>query len=224
MGGFFFGWHKRHHRPHWRKHAMRWGMRHAMGRGPFWAGAPDDEGTWPFGGGWPFGGKGDGGGGGRRRKRGDIKYALLELIAERPRHGYELIKELETRHGGFQRPSPGSVYPTLQMLEEAGFLVSEEVEGKRVYSITDAGRQLLAERDAVPHHEGGRGGRRGWGAPPAELHALRHSAMGLMGAVMQVVHQSTPAQVTAITGVLDRARQEVLSILAGNGPEGQKPQ
>src|SRR6266540_3292714 len=82
----------------------------------------------------------------RRQRRGDIKYVLLELLAEQPRHGYELIKELEQRYAGFYWPSPGSVYPTLQLLEDEGHLTSETIDGKRVYTITDSGRQLLDEQ------------------------------------------------------------------------------
>jgi DNA-binding PadR family transcriptional regulator len=62
-----------------------------------------------------------------------------------------LIKELEARRGGFRRPSPGSVYPTLQMLEEGGYLTSEEVDGKRVYTITESGRQFLSDRNQQSH-------------------------------------------------------------------------
>jgi len=94
----------------------------------------------------PFGG--DFGHGGRKRQhRGDIKFILLELIKEQPRHGYELIKVLEERYGGFYRPSPGSVYPTLQLLEDEGHVRSETIDGKRIYSITEAGEKLLAERE-----------------------------------------------------------------------------
>ena len=75
-----------------------------------------------------------------RTRRGDIKFILLELLSERPQHGYELIKELEARRGGFRRLIPGSVYQTLQMLEEGGYVTSEEVDGKRVYTITESGR------------------------------------------------------------------------------------
>ena len=82
-----------------------------------------------------------------RRRRGDIKYHLLEVLKDGPRHGYEIISELEQRSGG-HRPSPGSVYPTLQMLEEGGYLTSEQIEGKKVYTITDAGLKLLEERGA----------------------------------------------------------------------------
>src|SRR5918997_4520615 len=80
-----------------------------------------------------------------RMRRGDIKFHLLEILKETPRHGYEIISELEKQSGGY-RPSPGSVYPTLQMLEEGGYLTSEQIEGKKVYTITEAGRKLLKER------------------------------------------------------------------------------
>src|SRR5262245_4261789 len=79
-----------------------------------------------------------------RMRRGDIKFHLLEILKDNPRHGYEIISELEKRSGGY-RPSPGSVYPTLQMLEEGGYLTSEQVEGKKVYTITEEGLKLLEE-------------------------------------------------------------------------------
>ena len=77
-----------------------------------------------------------------RMRRGGMKFLLLEMLKEGPRHGYELISALESRFRGY-RPSPGSVYPTLQMLEEGGFVTSQEVDGKKVYTITDAGLELL---------------------------------------------------------------------------------
>src|SRR3989475_8067816 len=95
-----------------------------------------------------FGHGGPRGEGQRFFGRGDIKFVLLELLQERPMHGYEMMKALEEKTGGFYKPSPGSVYPTLQMLEDGGMVTSAEVEGKRVYSITDAGRASLAERQS----------------------------------------------------------------------------
>ena len=86
--------------------------------------------------------------GGRRRqfgRRGDLKYVILSLLAEEPMHGYEIIRRLEEDSGGVYSPSPGSVYPTLQMLEDQGCVVSEQEEGKRVYRITDEGLALLDE-------------------------------------------------------------------------------
>jgi len=77
--------------------------------------------------------------------RGDLKYIVLELIAEKPCYGYEIIRELEDRFHGFYSPSPGAVYPTLQMLEEMGYATAAERDGKRIYTITDGGRRFLEE-------------------------------------------------------------------------------
>jgi len=157
----------------------------------------------------------DGGGRGRRR-RGDIKYVLLELLAEQPRHGYELMKELERRHGEFQRISPGSVYPTLQMLEDEGHLTSELVDGKRIYTITESGRELLEarQRDYAGERLGPpwRGYRGPSGGP--ELDALRRSGMALSESTMQVARHGTPEQIRAVAALLDTTRREVYAILA----------
>ena len=79
-------------------------------------------------------------------ERGDIKYLILDLLNEKPSHGYEIIKELESRFCGFYTPSPGSVYPTLQMLEELGWVISEEKDGKKVYKITEKGKAEWKEQ------------------------------------------------------------------------------
>ena len=84
--------------------------------------------------------------GGRMFDQGDLKFEILQLLAEKPRHGYEIIKELEERSGGRYAPSPGTVYPTLTMLEEMGYATSAtETGGKKVYSITEDGRRYLAD-------------------------------------------------------------------------------
>jgi DNA-binding PadR family transcriptional regulator len=84
---------------------------------------------------------------GRRRhrvfERGDLKYMILRLLEEKPMHGYEVMQRLEEESGGFYSASPGSVYPVLQMLQDEGYLSSSEIEGKRVYSVTDSGREFL---------------------------------------------------------------------------------
>ncbi len=91
---------------------------------------------------------------GRRRRRnmkwkiferGDLKFVILRLISERPMHGYEVMKALEEESKGYYRPSPGSVYPTLQMLEDEGYLTVEEKEGKKIYTITDDGVAYLGD-------------------------------------------------------------------------------
>ena len=89
---------------------------------------------------------------GRRGKwfgSGDMKYVILKLLKEKPMHGYEVMKELEQHTHGCYKPSPGTVYPTLQWLEDEGLVRSEEVEGKKVYSITDAGRKFLEENKST---------------------------------------------------------------------------
>jgi DNA-binding PadR family transcriptional regulator len=98
-----------------------------------------DPGSW-------FGG---GRGGGRHRRHrfdsGDMKYVILKMLSEKPMHGYEVMKALEEELSGCYKPSPGSVYPTLQWLEDEGLVSASDVAGKKVYSITDAGRVFLEE-------------------------------------------------------------------------------
>ena len=89
---------------------------------------------------------------GRRQwfESGDMKYVILKLVKDKPRHGYEVMKELEEQLHGCYSPSPGTVYPTLQWLEDEGLVSATEVDGKKVYEITDAGRKFLEEhRDVV---------------------------------------------------------------------------
>lgn len=84
---------------------------------------------------------------GRRRgrvfERGDLKFMILNLLEEKPMHGYEVMQRLEEETAGFYSASPGSVYPVLQMLQDEGLLRSSEIEGKRVYEMTEAGRDYL---------------------------------------------------------------------------------
>jgi DNA-binding PadR family transcriptional regulator len=114
---------------------MRGGGRHAAGRGGF--------------GGGPWG-EGEGRGGGRRGRvfdGGELRLLLLSLLAEQPRHGYDLIREIEERTGGVYAPSPGVVYPTLSMLDEMGHIDEVKEEGARKrFAITDAGRAHLEEK------------------------------------------------------------------------------
>ncbi len=147
--------------------------------------------------------------GGRRARRGDVRTALLSLLADRPMHGYDLIRELEERSGGAWRPSPGSVYPTLQMLEDEGLVTGSEQDGKRVYTITDAGRSGLEER------------RRGEDAEPWEFGAmgegigqLREAAFGLTAAAMQVARAGSETQRRRAAEVLAEARKQLYGLLA----------
>ncbi len=80
---------------------------------------------------------------------GDMKYVILKLLCDKPRHGYEVMKDLEERMHGCYSPSPGTVYPTLQWLEDEGLVVARDVEGKKVYEITDTGRAFLDEHKDI---------------------------------------------------------------------------
>ncbi len=143
----------------------------------------------------------------QRTPRGDIKYILLSLLAEQSRHGYDLIKELEARYGGFWKPSPGSVYPTLQLLEEGGYLISEQVEGKKVYTITETGRQLLAER----------GDPQDWMTrrnKPQQWMELGNAIADLGGIVMQVARSGNADHINRVREILNRAKREIYTILA----------
>ena len=160
--------HHHHHRGNKWFAMMGPGGRHGFGPGPFGPGGPG-----PFGFGFPFG---PGGpphrGRGRRARRGDIRAAILLLLAEEPRNGYGLMQEIEERSGGVWRPSPGSVYPALAQLEDEGLVRSVEHDGRKSFELTDEGRAHVeehGERFGTPWETVAEG-------VPAELHELRIAA------------------------------------------------
>jgi DNA-binding PadR family transcriptional regulator len=125
------------------------GHGHGGHHGPFnwWADFGESFGEWPGRGG-PFRGPGGpfrGPGFGRRVDRGDVKYLILSVLEDGPKHGYEIIREVERRAQGAYAPSPGTVYPTLQMLEDMGLVRSLAREERRVYELTDEGRKYVEE-------------------------------------------------------------------------------
>ena len=85
----------------------------------------------------------------RAMGRGDFKYLLLDVLKDKPMHGYEIMKVVNDKYGGSYTPSPGIVYPTLQMLEDLGYVTSKAENGKRIYSTTDDGTRFLAEKKPV---------------------------------------------------------------------------
>jgi DNA-binding transcriptional ArsR family regulator len=142
---------------------------------------------------------------GSRAGRGDVRAAVLALLAERPMHGYQIIHEVEERSGGSWKPSAGSVYPTLQLLADEGLIDVEESGGRKIYSLTDAGREVVAASDGVAP----------WdltGAPG--FTTLPRSGADLAQAVAQVGRTGTPEQVQEAVTVLDEARRRLYSILA----------
>jgi DNA-binding PadR family transcriptional regulator len=143
-----------------------------------------------------------------RMSRGDVRAAVLALLAEQPMHGYQIIHEIEERSGGSWKPSAGSVYPTLQMLADEGLISAEESGGKKTYSLTDAGRaeaETSSGRSA-PWESSGMGGSKTNGLPKA--------GMALAQAAAQVGRSGSPEQVKQAVEVLDEARRKLYSILA----------
>jgi DNA-binding PadR family transcriptional regulator len=138
-----------------------------------------------------------------------VRIALLALLAERPMHGYEMIGELGERTGGAWTPSPGSVYPTLTMLEEEGLVSAAESDGKRQFTLTDAGRKAVDEREGPPPWEE-------FDADPA-MEDLRDAFLGAIGAAKQVFKAGTPAQQAKAVAVLSEAKRKLYEILAADG-------
>lgn len=147
-------------------------------------------------------------------QRGDLKYVILGLIAEKPRHGYEVIRILEERSHGFYAPSPGAVYPTLQFLEEAGYVRSSEQDGKKTYSITEEGRAFLNERkdssDRIKRHM-----RDLWGAKGAGEVRETVAEFRRLGRLLRHQHRGRvdPQRMRRIRDVLVHASEEIERIL-----------
>jgi DNA-binding PadR family transcriptional regulator len=160
-------------------------------------------------------GHGFGPGRGRVFEKGDLKYVILDLLEEKPSHGYEVIRALEERFRGFYSPSPGSVYPTLQLLEDLGYVSSSQQNGKKVYQITDEGRKFLEEnRRSVEDIWGRVGG--GWDPEvAAELHEMRHDLAGLGKLFGREMHAGrlNREKLRRIREVISRAGREIEEIL-----------
>jgi DNA-binding PadR family transcriptional regulator len=179
------------------------GSRHGRGHGRHRHGGP-----WGFG----WGGPGFQYQRGPRRRRGDVRAALLTLLAEEPRNGYQLMQEIEERSQGVWRPSPGSVYPALQQLEDEGLVRSEETEGRRLYHLTDAGRDAAAAlgEDAP------------WDAASdavdADVWELFGEARQVGMAIFQIAQAGSAEQQAAAREVLSNARRALYGILAEDTP------
>ncbi|MGP5071180.1 PadR family transcriptional regulator [Arthrobacter rhombi] len=145
---------------------------------------------------------------GTRAGRGEVRTAVLALLAERPMHGYQIIREIEERSGGRWKPSAGSVYPTLQLLADEGFISAEESNGRKIYSLTEAGREDVADNDEpAPWENQGSSSGSGFAALPK-------SGIELAQAASQVGRTGTHEQVQEAVTVLDEARRRLYSILA----------
>jgi DNA-binding PadR family transcriptional regulator len=172
-------------------------------RGAFGAFGP------PFGGPGPWGGPGRGRGGPRgRARRGDVRASILALLKDRPMHGYEMIQEIGERSGGAWRPSPGSVYPTLQLLEDEGLITSASEGGKKLFTLTDAGRTAADEGPEAPWEEAGRG------VDWETVNDIRQAGFGLMEAFGQVWKAGSADQRQKAVAVINEARKKLYLILA----------
>jgi len=140
----------------------------------------------------------------------DVRAAILLLLDEQPRHGYDLIQEITDRSAGAWTPSPGSIYPTLQILEDEGLVTIAQIEGRRTASLTDAGAEYVADNRAQLGTPWDSGSDRS-----ADL-AIRKEILALKDAAAQVVRVGSPAQYAAATEVLATARRELYRILAGD--------
>lgn len=143
----------------------------------------------------------------RSMRRGNVRVAILAVLADRPMHGYQIIQELEARTGARWKPSAGSVYPTLQMLEDEGLLSSEEVEGRKTYTLTDAGRAVAEENPVAP--EGWRDADDADGSP-----SFQELAGRLIAAAAELDRTGNDeARLTARQALVD-ARKRIYRLLA----------
>ncbi len=193
-----------HHHPHQ-------GQRELQPHGP----PSEGSGERPRGGRGGRGGHGGRGGrGGPRAGRGDLRAVTLSLLAERPLHGYELIQQIAARSGDAWRPSPGSIYPALQLLADQGLIQGEESEGRRVYQLTEAGLAYVAgHSDELAAIWAGIG----TGAD-GDAMELRHLLGHVESAVGQMAQAGTAAQIAAARDLLASTRRQLYRILADDEP------
>ncbi len=146
--------------------------------------------------------------GAARARRGDVRAAVLALLGERPMHGYEMIQELDTRTGGVWRPSPGSVYPTLSMLEDEGLIHSETAAGKKLFALTAAGTEAQTSVEEAP-----------WAAmvrdaDPAQVQ-LREAVQTVHIAARQIAQIGTQDQKAQAVELITELRKALYRLLAG---------
>ena len=199
-----------------------WARRGGPWEGGFgWAG-PGGPGGWPGGPGRPGfeGPRGwwpgpPGPPRGPKAGRGDVRAAILALLKEGPRNGYQIMSEVEERSGGAWRPSPGAVYPALQQLADEGLIEAEESGGRRTFSLTEAGRRHIEEDPETA--------RPAWEAmaqdEPGEMPGLFAQAARLGGSIVQLAHAGTPEQIRAAEQLLERTRRQMYQILASDDPD-----
>jgi len=153
----------------------------------------------------------------RRAERGEIRYLVLEAIADQPRHGYEIIQHIEKRTNGAYRPSPGVIYPTLQLLEELGHARLLEQEGRKVYAITDAGRQDLDQNKSTVSDFYERYDEEPWESYAEDFGDLMRGVARLMRAFRRGARRGHMSKETmrSIREALDEALRKIEDALGG---------
>ncbi len=200
---------------HWR--GGPWERKSGGRKGPgHWGGG--FGGSW--GGWWPGPPGQPGPARGPKAGRGDVRAAILALLREGPRNGYQIMSEIEERSGGAWRPSPGAVYPALSQLADEGLIVGEESGGRRTFRLTEAGREYVEQNP-----ERARGA---WESAAQqedwEVPGLFAEAARLGGGIVQIAHAGTPDQVRAAERLLEQTRPELYRILAEADEPGQDEQ
>jgi len=150
---------------------------------------------------------------GRMFEKGDFKYVILDILREKPAHGYEIIRALEDRYYGFYTPSAGTVYPTLQMLEDMGYVKSSEQDGKKIYTITNEGLKFLDEReptmDKIKEHMKG-----WWWAENRDEMKEMGRELGRIGRIIaRKAHRMDRKKLVRIREIISHAGEEIESVL-----------
>ena len=154
---------------------------------------------------------------GPRAGRGDVRSAVIALLAEQPMHGYQIIQEIGQRSGGSWKPSPGSVYPTLQQLEDEGLVRAQEQDGRRVYRLTDEGQKMAGERAEEFANL--------WqGVAPSEDDTQLGDLIFQVGAAfVHVARTGTPEQMAQARKVLAKTRAELYKIMGDQDGTSDRP-
>lgn len=146
-----------------------------------------------------------------RMRRGDVRSAVLRLLVESPMHGYQIMHEIETRSGGAWKPSPGSVYPTLQLLVDEGLLESKETKGRRTYSLTESGKEVAASENEKPAPWD-----TGFERPSGPRGDLALAGIKLAKEAAEVARLGTPAQMEEATKLLSETAAKLSAIVSHN--------
>lgn len=147
-------------------------------------------------------------------EKGDLKYVILDLLKDKPAHGYEIIKALGDRFHGFYTPSAGSVYPTLQLLEDMGYVTGAEQDGKKVYTINEEGRKFLKEREDIVHKI--KDHVKGFYGPEMhkEFRETMHEMRNLAGVIRPQFHKIPPEKWNRIREIISKACSDVEKIVS----------